>query len=176
MVETVAAAAPFLTGGFAALQAVGAIQQGQAAKAAANYNAQVADNNAAMARAQAAENARRQRIMGAKALGSIRAGYGASGVTLEGSPLDVLEESAMNAELDALSIEHAGLVKSLGFQNEAALDRFGGRNAARAGYMGAASALLGGGARMSASWPTATSSPKPEVKPKRSTSTAEWEY
>jgi hypothetical protein len=156
--------------GSTVLQAAGSIQQGQAARSAANYNAQVAENNAAAARAQAAENARRQRVMNKKALGSIRAGYGASGVTLEGSPLDVLEESAMNAELDALSIEHAGLVRALGFQNDAALERFGGRNASRAGYMGAAAALLGGGARIASM--SIASDPAP--KPKRYGDAAVW--
>lgn len=140
-------AAAIATLAAAAIGAVGSIQQGQAGKTAANYNAQLAQNNATYAGQQSAEEARRQRIMGAKAVGAARAGYGASGVSIEGSPLDVLEESARSAELDALSIEHGGQVRSIGFRNEATLDRFRGSAASRAGYMGAAATLLKGGAQ-----------------------------
>src|SRR5437867_3153463 len=61
----------------------GGISQSNAANAAADY-----------AKKAAAENARRQSIAAQQQIDRARANYGASGVTAEGSPLDVLEQSA----------------------------------------------------------------------------------
>lgn len=90
---------------------------------AADYNAALADQNAVLTRQAAAENARRLRVQTTKQLGSIRARYGASGVALSGSALDVLEESAAAAELDRLTVIHEGDVKAIAFDNEAQLNR-----------------------------------------------------
>lgn len=107
---------------------VGTLREGAANASAADYNADVAEQNAQLAEMQSAEEERRARIRSKKELGDIRANYGASGVQLEGSPLDVLESSAMNAELDALSIRHQGQIKSQLFRNEALLERYKARN------------------------------------------------
>lgn len=127
------------------LQALGQIQQAQAARAAAEYNARVAEMNAVLAEQQAAAEEDRQRRLSYKQLSAMRAGYGAAGVSIEGSPLDVLEESAANAELDALTIRHAGQVRATAYRQEAALERYRGKAATRAGYISAASTLLTGG-------------------------------
>jgi hypothetical protein len=140
-----------LLGASGGLQAVGAISEGNAKKAAADYNARMALNNAAQTRVQAAEEERRSRIMARKQIGSMRAGYAKSGVTMEGSPLDVLEESASTAELDALTIRHGGEVKAQAFENEARLESWKGKQARTQGYLTAASSLLGTGAKMSGS-------------------------
>lgn len=121
--------------------AVAATQQHQASK----YNAKVAQNNAILSQQSANENARRHRLQVQKALGSLRANVGASGIDLDGSALDVLGESARVGELDALTIEHAGSVRSTAFGNEAALDLASGRAARTAGLFSASSSLLGGG-------------------------------
>jgi hypothetical protein len=97
-----------------------------------------ADQAADQAKQAARENARRQSIEARKRIGLMRANYGASGVTIEGSPLDVLEESAANAELDKLTILHGGSV-------EAGRYRAAGRAAFAQGIGSAASDLLGGG-------------------------------
>ena len=91
---------------------------------ASAYNAALAQQNAALTYQQAAEAERRYRVQARKDLGEIRARYGASGVTLDGSAMDVLMESARNAELNALTIRHEGDVKALAFTNEAALHKF----------------------------------------------------
>jgi hypothetical protein len=126
------------------MSAVGAINQGNSAKAAADYNAQVAEQNAELSRQQGIEEERRTRIMAKKQLGDMRANYGASGITLEGSPLDILEESAAAAELDALTVRHAGDSRAIGYRNEAAQERFSGRQARTSGYFSASGSLLSG--------------------------------
>lgn len=91
---------------------------------AAEYNAGIADQNAVLTRQQYAEQERRYRDQSRLELGEIVARYGASGVTLDGSPMDVLEASARNAELNALTLRHEGEVKALAYTNDAALSRY----------------------------------------------------
>ncbi len=137
-----------LTAAAGIASAVGTLASAKASANAANYNAQVAENNATYSRQIGAENERRQRVQNTKALGSIRAKYGASGITLDGSPSDVLAENAANAELEALMARHAGIVEAIGYKNTAALDRSRARSATTAGYLGAASDLLATGAKI----------------------------
>jgi hypothetical protein len=126
----------------AVIGAVAVVRQGQAAKAASEFNAKMADRNREIAKSQTDALSIQQRRQAIKQLGSMRAGYGASGVTLEGSPLDVLEESVAEAELENQNIHYQGLLKQQGYQADAGLDRANGRNAARIGYLKGASGLL----------------------------------
>jgi hypothetical protein len=143
------AAAPIaLMAAGSVLGAVGAIRQGNAEYAAGEAAASNAENNASITRAQATEQERRARVIAAKHMGSIRVAAATSGGGLEGSALDVLQESAATAELDALSVRHQGLVKATAYQNEASYSRWRGRNARTSGYLSAASSLLAGGGQM----------------------------
>lgn len=134
-------AASVFTGIGGLVSTVGQIRQGNAAANAANYNASMAEQNAAQVEAQAAEEERRSRLNAKKELGSARANYGASGVQIDGSALDVLQESAANAELDALTIKHSGAVKAQMFRNEAALSRYEGKEQKRGSRLAAAATL-----------------------------------
>jgi len=131
----------------AAISAYGQIQQGRAARAAAEYQSKVAQNNAIAAQRKAAEDERRFRVQTSRQLGTMRAAYGASGVTLEGSPLDVIDDSTFTAELDALTIRGGGLQESNAFLAESRLSRFQGRAAERGSRLSAAGTLLGGFAK-----------------------------
>lgn len=131
-----------------AVTAIGQIQQGNAQKSAANYNAAVARNNAILARQNAAAQAKRQERESRIRAGANRAAVGASGIDLMGSALDIMEDNAMEEELDRLTILHQGEVKALGLESGATLEQFEGRQAARAGKMGAAGTLLKGGAKL----------------------------
>ena len=77
----------------------------------------------------------------------IRDRYGASGVTVDGSPLDVLEMAATNGELDAQNIRYKGLLRATGYNDTATLDGMAGENARTASYFKASSELLAGGAK-----------------------------
>ena len=122
-----------------AVSAVGAIKQGQQANAVAQYNAKLSDNSATAARAAAAENAKRERRLGMKRQGDLRA---------RGSSMDVLEDSAREEELNLLSILHGGEVQASGFGNTATLDRARGANAVTDSYLSASSEVLKGGSKV----------------------------
>lgn len=123
---------------------MGVLNQGQQAKQAAEYNAAVARNNAIAARQQAAANAAAQERKSRQQIGAMRAAYGASGVGLEGSPIDVLENSAAMAELDRQNILYAGTLKAQGYESTAGQELMRGENAVTSSYFAAGSALLSG--------------------------------
>ena len=144
-----AAAAPYLMAASAAMTAVSAIQQGNAANSAAKYNASVANNNAVAARQKAASDAARQEREGRLRAGANRAASGASGVGGvggAGSPLDILEANAAQEELDRLTIIHGGEVQAIGFENTARSELAAGKAAKKAGMFKAGSSLLMAGA------------------------------
>ena len=128
----------------AVIGAVSAVSQAQQQKSAAKYNQKVAENQAVSARQEAAANADMQRRKSAKTIGSMQAAYGASGVTSEGSPLEVLEESARNAELDRLSILWSGETRAMGHQATANLEGSRASNAMASGLLSAAGSAVKG--------------------------------
>lgn len=152
-----AAVAAWIASNATAIQAVGtafsvmgALSQGQQARQAGEYNAAVARNNALAAKQQADANAAAQQRKARLQLGSMRAGYGASGVGLEGSPLDVIEQSAAMAELDRQNILYGGTLRSQGYESTAGLELMRGENAVTSSYFNAGSTLLMGASKMGA--------------------------
>lgn len=132
-----------------AMSAMGSIAAGNAARKAGNFNAAVGEANARSARASAAENTERQRRIGARRQGGLRNAQ---------VSLDVLEDQAMEEELEALTIMHGGELQALGLERGAALDRFEGKVAQKAGYMSAAGSLLKGASKLT---PTPYNTPTP---------------
>lgn len=130
-----------------AVTAYGQYQTGQNAKKAASFNAAMMERNAQAARDQARQDSILADREGRRRLGSINAARGASGVGIEGSALDVLEESAANVELDRQTILYRGELRAIGYEDSGALERMKGRHAAEAGYFSAASTLLLGGGK-----------------------------
>jgi hypothetical protein len=139
--------------------AAGAIQQGQAASAAAKYNAQVGEMNAVLAerrakdaieRGAAEEQRKRQEV--AKIKGQQVAAMAANGVDLSfGSPLDTIVDTAVLGELDALTIrtnanresyEHK--VDAVNKRAGAELNRMQAKSALQGGYLSAAGTVLTG--------------------------------
>lgn len=127
-----------------AVQAVGAIQQGNAAKGAADYNASVLEQNAAIERQQAGAREEAKRREARQVLGAQRAAFAQSGGGMGGSAADVMRQSGMNAELDALTLRYEGDLRARGLQAEAASERFAGKQAQTQGYFQAAGSILGG--------------------------------
>lgn len=110
--------------------ALGAIGQGRAASDAANYNARLAEM-------EAASKERAQRDASQRQLAGIRASLGKSGATSAGTPLLVLADSAANAEIDALNTRYGGALQS-------SIYRASGADARRAGAIRAGASLLTG--------------------------------
>lgn len=129
------------------IDAISGIAQGDSERAAGEYNAQIALDNARLTRQQAAEDERVFRVSSRKDIGAMRSGYAASGVTSEGSVMDVLEEGAATAELDALKLRHQGESKAKAFEQEAVIARQRGQAAQTRGYLSAAGSLLEGGVK-----------------------------
>lgn len=132
------------------LQAVGNIQQANAESSAAQFNAQVADQNENLALSQAKERQDRLRRSFAREQGALRAGFGKAGVSLEGSPLEVLENSAREAALEIETAGFEGLLQARGFRNESTLERSRAKNAKTRGVIGAGTALLSGATNIKA--------------------------
>lgn len=116
----------------------GGIAQGRALEQQAGAQAAASRFNAQQSRQQGAAEAARIRRAGRRELSRQRTLVGASGVRLEGSPLDVIAANAAEIEREATEAEIAG-------RNTAALDEANARNAKRAGRVGAGTALLSGG-------------------------------
>lgn len=145
-----------IAGGMGA--AAGAQAQGEAALRAGNYNAQIAENealqadrNRQIALQRATLDARDQSVKNRAMQGQIRAAYGASGFGVEGAPLDVLQSTAVESQLDIDKILYKGDVEGANytdqansFRQKAALYRMGGASAAAAGQIGASTAMLSG--------------------------------
>lgn len=150
--------------GSAVMGGIGSIQQGQAASSAANYNAKIQQNNAAIATqnadfagAQGNVNVAAQGAKNKAQVGATLASQGASGVTVNtGSPVAVRESEAKVGMLDALNIRAQAAQKAYGYQVEAVndkaqadLEKSKAKAARTAGYIGAATSVLGGAAQAS---------------------------
>lgn len=119
-----------ITIGSAALGAVSSISGGIAANNQAKYNAALARNQAiADANKQARESRYRQ--------GMARANIASSGLELEGSPLEILEDNAISEEMDRLNILQGGEARARALEYE-------GKAAKAAGFIGAGTSLLSG--------------------------------
>ena len=173
-----AAAAPFIALAGGAMTAVSSVvsglqqaagarasgelqKQGYEAQAnAARYNAQVAEMAAQNTEKAGAYEVSKEQRRGDKLIGSQEAGYGAAGVTAEGSPLEVMASTAHDITMDELttkynySVEASRQRSQAGmFGYEAARDTSMGSNIANVqesmapsmvarGFMGAGTALL----------------------------------
>jgi hypothetical protein len=114
-----------------AVSAAGQLQAGANAQKAANFNAQVAFNNANAARLAAIEDGKRQKRLGMKRQGSRRASPGGS------DKIDLLEDSALEEALEVQSIIHGGEVQAIGFENNARLEIARGKYARSSAMFGA---------------------------------------
>jgi hypothetical protein len=129
----------------AGMKAVGSIVEGNQANAAAKANAGMARENAAIAMQQAGVREDQSRRRSAGVLGAQYAAQAQAGVDPNsGSALRVLEDDAAQAELDALTIRYEGQTQALGYEREARMERWKGKQARIGGYMNAATSILGG--------------------------------
>jgi hypothetical protein len=146
-----AAALPLAVGLMGAgtlLQAQGIRQQGKAAQQAAAFNATVARQRAEATRSQGRADLVTLDRDARRKIGSARAAYGASGVTMEGSALDVLAQSAWSAELDKQNLLYKTELRALGYEQTGDLEDARGANALSSSRLGAASTLLMGAGKI----------------------------
>jgi hypothetical protein len=140
-----------------AISAASAIQRGSDEANISKIDAQTNATNAALAAQNTAMNLQRQSIISTKQIGMERAQFGATGAqSTTGSALDVLADSASNAERDKLAIQQAGTARVLGFQNEENLYNMRAGFAGSEAGLSAAGTLLGGTARAYSEWGSGT--------------------
>lgn len=131
----------------AGVSAYGMYEQGQAQKKMGEYNAKIAQNNATAAKQQADAESARIRARGNRLRGAQVASASKSGLILSGSVNDVIFDSSVENELDALTSLYKGRMTASSFQSQAVMSRFEGDTAASLGTIGAGGTLLSGAAQ-----------------------------
>ena len=123
---------------------IGSITQGNAAA-----KANVTNQFTAMAKANQARDIARLNVAAfdrekRRRFGAMRVAVAGSGITIEGSPLDLFEQSAAEAKLDELHILYKGEVEAIGFLRTAGAEQMAADTAQTQGLINGASALLQG--------------------------------
>lgn len=126
------------------LTVYGMQQQKKANQRAANLNAQESERNAQLSAQQAEEDARQFRLSFRRDQARNVAAIGASGIKMEGSPLEVLQDNAAGAERDYQNIKAGGEQQRQSYLRQAQMYREGGKAQAEAADIGSAAALLRG--------------------------------
>jgi hypothetical protein len=126
------------------VSAIGSLAQAGAVQASAEYNAKVAERNRRAVLAQTDNEIVDQQIKHRRVLGQIRAAYGENGFEMSGSPLDVVADTTLEQSFDIAKLKYQGRMKAEGYTEQATLSRMEGKAAGTAGYIGAATGLLGG--------------------------------
>lgn len=121
----------------------GSILEGYASKKAHDFNAEMATRNAGLVRQQALIEVDRIRRSSVKEIGSMRANYGAQGVTASGSVLDSIMDSATQFELDAQLTKWQGDVTAAGLEAQASAEKAAGQYAMVGGVLNGIGGLLG---------------------------------
>lgn len=151
----------------AGVSAYGAMQQGAAAQASANYQAQIAKNNQTIAqnnanyeRQKGDIDAQQQDYKNKQIMGQLTAQMGASGLDIDSDSFRNLRQSqAQIAKMDSLTIKGDSERKAINYINqgknfgaEAELDKMTGENAATAGGINAFGSLIGGVSSVGDKW------------------------
>lgn len=139
--------AAIISGVGTGVQVVGAIQASNAAAAAQEEQARIADENAKIELEKSAEDEKSFRVFSRKSIGDIKSGYAASGVTVDGSAGDILSESASAAEMDAIRIKVGGERRAKGLRDDADFMRSAASATRTGGYLSAAGSLASGAAK-----------------------------
>lgn len=144
--------------GAAVVTALGAVQAGRQADAAAqsqanmdDYNAKMSDIKAKQANAAAGRQEDEQRKKARQAIGMQLASSAEAGAGLNG---DLLRQSIFDSESDTQAIRYEGALKAQGLTDDAAIARSSavinrdkGKQAINGSYLNAAGALMGGAAK-----------------------------
>ena len=135
----------------AGFQAYGAYQQSAAEKAAAKYNAAVANNQSADARRRGEEEAIRKQREARRLAGAQRTSFAARGIDISaGTAGDIIDETNFFGLTDATTARNNAAREAMGFTNEANLYRTQARNANPLAAAGVS--LVGSAGSVAQSW------------------------
>lgn len=124
--------------------AAGSLISGVQAKHSADQNAALLAQQGRVAELQAFRDEEAQRRAARQVLGTQAAAFAEAGGGLGGTAAKVMEQSSVAAELDALNIRYAGILKGKGLLATGANQRELGGNAMTAGMFQAGANLLRG--------------------------------
>lgn len=129
--------------------AAGALSSGAQQSALSEYNAKVSEANALATKQASLEEEDKHRQNAHRLLSDQAGTFAASGVDLEGSPLEIMSQTAAQAERDAITIRNSGSVAEAQQRSQAAMDRLSAKSATSSSYWKAGSSLLTGVSSMS---------------------------
>lgn len=107
-----------------AIGVTSSVMQANQQKAVANYQRQVNEQNARASREAAQAKIVNQRRQLRFMQGTQLARLGGMGALSEGSPLDIMGQTAGQAEYDNMMTEYEGEVQAIQFQQQAALNKY----------------------------------------------------
>lgn len=137
---------PAILGGIGTgIQVLGTIKAGNDADAKAQYEAKVQEQQADEAKAASQRDAAAQYRQGNQILSQQRAAIAGSGGSLtDPSVLDLMGDTAAEADLAGRTEIYKGEQQSRGYNDAAKNSRISGKNAKTAAYIGAAGSLFSG--------------------------------
>lgn len=124
------------------ISAAGSIAQANAQSAAADYNAAVSKRNEIAVTSQTLVAIEDEQKQHRKTLGAMRAAYGANGLEMTGTPLDVMSDTVAEQTYDIEKQKYVGKMKALGYSEQGALSALESKTSKTAGRLGAATAIL----------------------------------
>jgi len=119
----------------------------KAAQQTAEFNAQVAENEAIVLQRRKIDEEARMRKTSDRTIATQRVATAASGIEMSGSALQAMADSYFNTEMDALNIQYAADIEQTAKASEAALSRAEGRARSSALKIASYQSLLEGGAK-----------------------------
>jgi len=130
-----------------AINVIGQMKAGNAAKRLGDFNAGVFETQATDALVRGREDEAQQRLTTQGIISAQKAGFAGQNVDVGGgSALDVQADAAFLGELDALRVRTNAQREAWGYRQEAENARLGGANAQAASRWQAAGTVLGGAA------------------------------
>ena len=126
------------------IQGVGGLMQGFEIQDAYDYNAGILDQQAEQVMVAAGLQEEEIGQAESEMLGTQKAMYAKSGVTMAGSPTDVALQTATNFEFDKLVTNYNAKVKESYLQSEASMSKMYGKEAAEQGIFKMGASLLKG--------------------------------
>ena len=137
-----------ITAGAGIFEAISALAEGKAIEGAAQFNADMARQNAELSKAKRAVIGRRKRKRLKSFVSTQKALFAKAGVTLSGSPLRVIEETLAEGELDIIIGNINASIEQSRFESQAREDELTALRARTAGKVRAGLTLLETGGKI----------------------------
>lgn len=126
------------------IQGIGAMQQANAQAAEYKAKAAMDKRQAQIERIKGVYEAGRVKEKGELTFGAQRAAYSSAGVSLEGTPTDVVSESTAQNQLDVQAVMWGQTIAGQNYDYQARIETMNAKSAKKAGFFAALSPILSG--------------------------------